>query len=165
MDTHPTRPANAHVRRGLAAVAALTVVVLGLVLVVAAASRSGATPGADEPVLGSPAFMAPEGEGWGTPHPRWIFNGGDPAGSVSRLHWKDWGDPAATGRGKTPLLRPGGGYYRRPGKIELRADHLGSCPDGTYAYTRLHFRIAHRPGGPLGHRWHGWTTASGNICG
>ena len=47
----------------------------------------------------------------------------------------------------------------------FRADHLGTCPDGTYGYTRLHFRIAHRPRGPLGHLWHGWTTPSGNICG
>jgi hypothetical protein len=47
----------------------------------------------------------------------------------------------------------------------FRADHLGSCPDATYGYTRLHFRIVHRPDGPLGHRWRGWTTASGDICG
>jgi hypothetical protein len=160
MDTPVTRPENAHLRRALAAVAVLTVVALSVVLVVTA-SRSQA---AGEPVLGSPAFMAPYGEGWGSPHPQVVFNGGDPAGSASRLRWKDWGRATAIARGKTPLLRPGGGYYGRPGKIMFRADHLGSCPDGTYGYTRLHFRVAHTPRGPLGHRWRGWTTASGNIC-
>ena len=160
MDTPVTRHENAHLRRGLAALAALTVVVLSVVLVITA-SRSQAV---GEPVLGSPAFMAPYGEGWGTPQPKSVFNGGDPGGSASKLRWKDWGEPAAIARGRTPLLRPGGGYYGRPGKILFRADHLGHCPDGTYGYTRLHFRIAHRPNGPLGHRWHGWTTTNGNIC-
>ena len=54
------------------------------------------------------------------------------------------------GRGVTWLLRPEGGYYARPGRIVLRAEGLGVCPDGTAAYTRLEFRVAHRPGGPVG---------------
>lgn len=164
MDTPVARHENAHLRRGLAALAVLTVLVLSVVLVITA-SRSQAAPAPSEPVLGSPAFMAPYGEGWGTPHPEAVFNGGDPGGSASKLRWKGWGEPVATARGRTPLLRPGGGYYGRPGKIMFRADHLGRCPDGTYGYTRLHFRIAHTPRGPLGHRWHGWTTTNGNICG
>ena len=164
MDTPVTRHENAHLRRGLAALAALTVVVLSVVLVITA-SRSQAAPTPSRPVLGSPAFMAPYGEGWGTPHPDAVFNGGDPAGSASKLRWRGWGEPAAIARGRTPLLRPEGGYYGRPGKIMFRADHLASCPDGTYGYTRLHFRISHTPNGPLGHRWRGWTTPSGNVCG
>ena len=75
MDTPVTRH-GAHLRRGLAALAVLTVLVLGVVLVVAASSRGGSGP--SEPVLGSPAFMAPYGEGWGTPHREMVFNGGDP---------------------------------------------------------------------------------------
>jgi len=163
MDTSVTRHENARLRHGLALVAALTVAALTVVLVVAVVA--GRSVAASTPVLGSPAFMAPYGEGWGTPHPRSVFNGGDPAGSAARLRWRHWGAETATARGKTPLLRPDGGYYGRPGRIVFRADHLGSCPDGTYGYTRLHYRVADRPGGPLGHRWHGWTTPSGNICG
>ena len=160
MDTPVTRHENAHVRRGLAALAVLTVLVLSR----GARDHGLEDQAAGEPVLGSAAFMAPYGEGWGTPHPEAVFNGGDPGGSASKLRWKDWGEPVAIARGRTPLLRPGGGYYGRPGRIMFRADHLGRCPDGTYGYTRLHFRIAHTPRGPLGHRWHGWTTKSGNIC-
>jgi len=164
MDTSLARHENPHLRRGLAVVAALTVVVLSVVLAVGALSGRAVAASAGEPVLGSPAYLAPYGEGWGTPHPESVFNGGDPTGSASRLHWRHWGEPTATARGTTPLLRPEGGYYGRPGAIMLRADHLGRCPDGTYGYTRLHLRVAHRPGGPLGKRWRGWTTASGDIC-
>jgi hypothetical protein len=165
MDTPVTRHENAHLRLGLAAVALLTVAVLGVVLVVAAVSaRSDAAAAASEPALGSPAYLAPYGHGWGAPHPHWVDNGGDPTGSASTLRWQGWGEPTATARGKTPLLRPGGGYYRRLGKLKFRADRLGTCPDGTYGYTRLHYRVAHRPDGPLGHRWRGWGSPSGDIC-
>lgn len=162
-----TRHENPPLRHVLATLAGLTVAVLSVVLVLAAASviSEAAPASSSELVLGSPAFMAPYGEGWGTSHPRKVFNGGDPSGSVSKLSWKHWGEPTAIGRGMVPLLRPGGGYYARPGKLMFRADDLGSCPDGTYSYTRLHFRIAHRPGGPLGHRWRGWASPSGDICG
>jgi hypothetical protein len=165
MDTRATRPENARLRAGLALVAALTAAVLIGVLVLSALSRADAAPSAGEPVLGSPAYLAPYGQGWGAPHPREVFNGGDPAGSADQLRWTHWGEPAARAHGRTPLLRPGGGYYRRPGRLMFRADHLGTCPDGTYGYTRLHVRVAHRPGGPLGPRWRGWTTPSGDICG
>ena len=92
-------------------------------------------------------------EGWGKAHPRHVFNGGDPSGEVAKLEWRHWGDATATGRGVTWLLRPEGGYYARPGRIVLRAEGLGACADGTAAYTRLEFRIAHRPGGPVGRHW------------
>jgi hypothetical protein len=118
---------------------------------------------AEEPALGSPGHLAPAAKGWGKPHPGYVFNGGDPSGEVAKLEWRHWGQPTATGRGVTWLLRPEGGYYNRPGRIVLRAEGLGSCPDGTAAYTRLEFRIAHRPGGPVGDRWHPWG-GDGNIC-
>ena len=40
---------------------------------------------------------------------------------------------------------------------------LGTCPDGTYAYTRLWFRVSRTPDGPIGKRWHRWA-GTGNIC-
>jgi hypothetical protein len=117
----------------------------------------------DEPVLGSPTLFAPTGKGWGKAHPHHVFNGGDPSGEVAKLEWRHWGAPTATGRGVVWLLRPEGGYYARPGRIVLRAEQLGICPDGTTAYTRLEFRAAHRPGGPIGRRWHPWA-GTGDIC-
>jgi hypothetical protein len=120
--------------------------------------------GADEPALGSPAHLAPAAQGWGKPHPGHVFNGGDPSGEVAKLSWRHWGAPTATGRGVTWLLRPEGGYYGRPGRIVLRAEGLGTCPDGTAAYTRLEFRVADRPGGPVGKRWHPWGGEGGDIC-
>src|SRR3954451_1096881 len=142
--------------RALLAVAPL-VVSLGL------AGASSATSATD-PVLGSPSFLAPYGEGWGTDHPHEIFNGGDPAGDAQRIHWRHWGEDRAVGRGLIPFCRPGGGYYARPGRIVLYADTLGSCPDGTYAYTRLYFRVAHRPGRPPGYHRHPWASDDGDIC-
>jgi hypothetical protein len=118
---------------------------------------------ASEPVLGSPAHLAPAAKGWGKVAPRRVFNGGDPSGEAAQLEWRHWGGPAATGRGVTWLLRPEGGYYARPGRIVLRAETLGSCPDGTAGYTRLEFRAADRPGGPVGKRWHPWA-GTGDIC-
>jgi hypothetical protein len=119
--------------------------------------------GADEPVLGSPGHLAPEAKGWGKAHPKHVFNGGDPSGEVAKLEWRHWGEATATGRGVTWLLRPEGGYYGRPGRIVLRAEALGACADGTAAYTRLEFRVAHRPGGPVGRHWRLWA-GDGDIC-
>jgi hypothetical protein len=116
-----------------------------------------------EPVLGSPGHLAPAAKGWGKAHPRYVFNGGDPSGEVAQLEWRHWGAATATGRGVTWLLRPEGGYFARPGRIVLRAEVMGACPDGTTAYTRLEFRVAHRPGGPVGKHWHLWA-GDGDIC-
>jgi hypothetical protein len=117
----------------------------------------------DEPALGSPNHLAPAARGWGKAHPGHIFNGGDPSGQVAKLTWRHWGAASAIGRGVTWLLRPEGGYYARPGRIVLRAETLGTCADGTTAYTRLEFRIAHRPGGPVGDRWRPWG-GDGDVC-
>jgi hypothetical protein len=141
-----------------AALAALAPLVLALIPVADAATA------ADQAALGSPAYLAPVAHGWGKAHPRHVFNGGDPSGDVSRIRWRHWGEPVAVGHGLVPLLRPEGGYYARRGRIVLRAEGLGTCPDGTTAYTRLEFRAAHRPGGPIGRYWHPWA-GTGDICG
>ena len=136
---------------GCALVAGVALLVLGT----ADAASTGV-------VLGKKHLLR-DGIGWGTAHPRLIFNGGDPSGQARRLVWHDWGAPVATARGLTSIYRPKGGYYRKPGAIELRASHLGRCtPHGPRAYTFLQARVAVRPGGRLGHwfAWGGWKS----IC-
>lgn len=93
--------------------------------------------------------------------PAQIFNGGDPSGSVSDIHWRSWGGPTAIGWGRNPIFKPGGGYYAHPVAIKLRAGPLGHCGKRR-AYTRLSFRVPKRPGGPLG-PWQLWSGA-GSIC-
>lgn len=122
-----------------------------------------AARGTEVPALGSPAHLAPAARGWGKAHPHHVFNGGDPSGEVAQLSWRHWGAATATGRGVTWLLRPEGGYYARPGRIVLRAEALGTCPDGTTAYTHLELRVAHRPGGQVGKHWRAWG-GDGDIC-
>jgi hypothetical protein len=109
----------------------------------------------DPPVLGKKGLV-PYGTGWGTAHPRMIFNGGAPAGSVSAIRWRHWGAATATGVGRQPIYRPGGGYYAKPVRAELRASRLGRCPGSSRrAYTRLITREQTRPGGPLDD-WSPW---------
>jgi len=96
------------------------------------------------------------GQGWGTAHPSLIFNGGDPSGRAWDLRWSGWGSPVAEAHGLTWIFRPDGGYFGKPGAIELRASVIGRCtPSGPRAYTRLEARVAARPGGPLG-KWFVW---------
>jgi hypothetical protein len=135
----------------------LVLTAAGILLPVAAAAAT------TEPVLGSPSHLAPAATGYGKAAPHHVFNGGDPSGEVAQLEWHHWGAATAKGRGVTWLLRPGGGYYARPGRIVLKAEALGTCPDGTAAYTRMEFRVAHHPGGPVGGRWRAWG-GTGDIC-
>ena len=103
------------------------------------------------------------GIGWGTAHPRMIFNGGDPGGRATQLKWRDWGAATAHARGLAAIPHPGGNYYAKPGVIELRASRIGRCAlHGPRAYTHLEVREAVRPGGPLTHwsAWGGWKS----IC-
>jgi WD40 repeat protein len=105
-------------------------------------------------VLGSMVF-APTGLGWGRVEPERIFNGGDPSGDVSAISWRDWGGPEAIGFGRTSIFKPTGGYYPRPGRIELRAHGVGRC-GLQRAYTKLSVRVPLRPGAGLG-RWGSWS--------
>jgi len=132
--------------------------VLAVALALALAAPAGAS---GKLVLGSRSF-APNGWGWGTAEPKALFNGGDPSGSVSSIRWRRWGGPTAIGFGRNPIFKPGGGYYRRPAKIELRAEDVGRC-DGRRAYRRLSVRVPSHPGGKLG-PWRLWAGAS-DLCG
>lgn len=122
-----------------------------LLLADVSASRDGA-----DVVLGTKNLFSPDGRGWGTAHPRLIYNGGDPNGRAWNLRWVGWGSAVALGRGLTWIFRPSGGYFTKPGLIELRAYRVSRCsPNGPRAYTRLHARESLRPGGPFG-RWFAW---------
>lgn len=138
----------------LAVVAALAIPTLG---------TRAAGSAANAPVVLGKKHVVQYGIGWGTAHPRTIFNGGDPGGRAWRLKWRSWGAPIADARGLASIPHPGGNYYAKPGLIELRASRIGRCtPRGPRAYTRLRVREAVRPGGPLTRwsRWGGWTS----IC-
>src|SRR5437773_9173514 len=54
-------------------------------------------------VLGSTKSFVPYGFGWGTVAPRTLYNGGDPSGRVSKIHWQAWGRSVALGSGLTSL--------------------------------------------------------------
>ena len=143
-------------RRSLTAAVAL---VSGLLASVASAGGTG-SPAL---VLGGPRHTLLNGIGWGTAHPPVIYNGGDPSGRAFDLKWRDWGSPVAEAHGLTWLFMPRGGYYRKPGAIELRAFRIRRCATtGPRAYTRLQVRVADRPGGPIVGTWGPW--ASGGIC-
>jgi hypothetical protein len=117
---------------------------------------------ASEPVLGSPDYVQPYGEGFGTYKPTKVFNGGSPGGLVSDINWRGWGKPVARGRGLANIYRPQGNYYP-PVRIPLRAKKLGTCPDHPErAYTILLIREPNWPGGPLG-PWLKWS-GSRDLC-
>jgi hypothetical protein len=113
-------------------------------------------------VLGSSRF-APYGSGWGTVVPRKIYNGGDPSGLVTKIHWRHWGHRVARGHGRNAIFKPHGGYYRHPARIKLKAHKLGHCPHSRHlAYKKLSVKIPKKPGGPYGH-WRSWS-GSKSIC-
>jgi hypothetical protein len=146
-----------HDRMGISARLCL-LTVLGVVVVAPVSSASSPTI-----VLGSRAFAGSEGRGWGTPHPSEIFNGGDPSGLVTHIHWSSWGGPTATGRGKNAIFEPQGGYYPQLVTIQLRATDRGRCSSASgLAYRKLEVREPSRPGGPDG-KWMSWS-GSKTLC-
>ncbi len=109
---------------------------------------------AQQVILGSRAFEL-NGQGWGTPEPSEIFNGGDPSGLLDAITWHGWGGPTAIGTGLNAIFKPSGGYYAKRVKVELRVGGLGNC--GIFpAYTSLEVRAPSRPRGPLG-PWFSWS--------
>ena len=130
---------------------------IAVTVVLATPPATHATLTADKPqvVLGKKHLLR-YGVGWGTARPPVIFNGGVPNGKAWKLRWTGWRTTAALAHGLTWIYRPQGGYYARPGAIELRAYRIGRCTArGPLAYTRLQVREAAKPGGPLG-RWEPW---------
>lgn len=109
-------------------------------------------------LLGSPSFRAGYyATGWGEVAPPIVSNGGAAAsGTISGVHWSNWGDRVATGHAHHPIYRPHGGYFARPVQIQLRASRIRRCePGGPLVYTRFVVREPDRPGGPVG-KWFPW---------
>lgn len=88
--------------------------------------RIAVTTAAPVPLLG--LSWAPSQEGYGTPQPSTIFNGGDPSGLVTKVQWTGWGTARATGTGTgwSTLNAPdtAGGHYA---KATVIAFNLGTC--------------------------------------
>jgi len=122
----------------------------------AAIALAGTAAGSQTRVVLGKKHLLTYGVGWGTVHPRLIFNGGDPSGKAWHLTWSSWGATSASARGLTWISKPRGGYYSKPGAIQLRASRIGRCTaHGPRAYTHLQARVAARPGGRLG-KWFAW---------
>ena len=129
----------------------------------AAIAWGGTAAGAETGVVLGKKHLLTYGVGWGSVHPRLIFNGGDPSGKAWHLTWRSWGAASTFARGLTWISRPKGGYYSKPGAIQLRASRISRCTaHGPRAYTHLQARVAVRPGGRLSKwfAWGGWK----NIC-
>ncbi|MEV4318077.1 hypothetical protein [Actinocrispum sp. NPDC049592] len=78
-----------------------------------------------EPLLGT---VWSEGqEGYGTAHPKTIYNGGDPTGWVTDVHWQSWGDPVAIGTGMASDARNTVVADAPQRKATVRAFNLGVC--------------------------------------
>jgi hypothetical protein len=132
------------------------------VIVGAAAANPGAVAGAEASIVLGKKHLLSYGIGWGTAHPRVIYNGGDPTGKAWHLTWRNWGAAVAYARGLTWIEPHRRGYHGK-GAIELRASRIGRCtPQGPRAYTYLQARVVVRPGGRLSQwfAWSGWKS----IC-
>jgi hypothetical protein len=115
-------------------------------------------------VLGKKGLFKPGGSGWGTAHPKRIFNGGDPSGLVVTIKWTGWGKKTATGHGLGYAFKPSGGYYAKPVKTILKASHLGHCgSSGPRAYTTLWVKQQKKPGSSHYTKWFRWAGLK-NIC-
>jgi hypothetical protein len=121
------------------------------------------TAAAKRPVVLGAAAYALNGIGWGAAEPKAFSNGGDLSGYVGEITWRNWGAPTAVGVGRVSIFKlHGGGYYRHPVVIHLRAQGLGHCGLDP-AYTRLSVRAPDRPGGPL-QPWSSWGGTL-SLCG
>lgn len=92
-------------------------------------------PKAPTPTLGK--VWAGSQEGYGSVRPSTIFNGGDPTGLVTDVHWKSWGGPTAeaTGTGIDDSHSVDVASAPQAPAIVVAFD-LGTC-DGTLMYRAI----------------------------
>jgi hypothetical protein len=89
---------------------------------------------ADEvPLLG--VEWGPNQKGYGQPRPTTIFNGGDPTGLVTHIHWLSWGAQTAVGEG-TGWYTPGTVANGHKAAARVVAFSLGTC-NGYRTYTAI----------------------------
>jgi hypothetical protein len=115
---------------------------LALLVVLIAASAivpavgAGADHGHRQRVVLGNSF-GPNQDGYGEPHPRRIYGGGDPTGLVIHIHWKHWGSKRATGWGRGFFVWPGLAVAEGvPARARVVAFHLGTC-EGHASYNAL----------------------------
>jgi hypothetical protein len=87
------------------------------------------------PILAGP--WAPNQKGYGHARPGTVFNGGDPTGLVTHIHWSSWGGAKAIGTGTSDYVGPNQSVAmgtEEPARIV--AFHLGSC-HGRRAYDAV----------------------------
>ncbi|HKN54590.1 MAG TPA: hypothetical protein VJX66_18970 [Amycolatopsis sp.] len=91
----------------------------------ATASARPSKPGGPDPVLGT--VWGPGQQGYGTARPATIFNGGDPTGLVTGVHWQSWGGPVAIGTGMSSDARNTDVANAQQRKATIQAFNLGVC--------------------------------------
>jgi hypothetical protein len=98
-------------------------------------ASSSSTPKNKVPVLGHPTFRT---RGFGRPHPREIYFGGDALSVIEKIHWHSWGPPRAVGDGTAWYLphsaKSVSEGHTEPAKVV--AFDLGAC-HGKLAYRKL----------------------------
>jgi hypothetical protein len=78
------------------------------------------------PILAGP--WIPGQKGYGHTKPATIFNGGDPTGLVSHIHWESWGGTQAVGSGIAEYMAPGQSVADGSQEIaRVVLFHLGTC--------------------------------------
>ncbi len=97
-----------------------------------------------QPTLGK--VWAPSQEGYGTQRPSTIFNGGDPTGLVTDVHWRSWGSPQAIGDGTSIDDSHSPSVAEAPqAKATVVAFDLGPC-EGKLMYRAITWYFPERGG-------------------
>jgi hypothetical protein len=103
-------------------------------------ARSEITPRACAASPSRPVLAGPWGrdqQGYGQVAPTTIFNGGDPTGLVTHIHWFSWGDPTATGTGMAEWVGPNQIVAQgTAAPATVVVFHLGTC-HGRSAYDAI----------------------------
>ena len=94
------------------------------------------------PTLGS--NLGVPTHGFGQVKPKTVSLGGDPTGTVTKLHWKSWGAAVALGTGRG-FYDPAGLPTAEsvPATVTLTASSLGTCK-GHRAYKRFSFTFLYK---------------------
>ena len=101
-----------------------------------ASPQSSPAPAA-VPVLGRPAGIFAQGQGFGQVKPAKIFNGGDPTGLVTGVVWNSWGGPRAIASGTSDYVGSGQSVASGTQKpVTVVAFKLGTC-HGTLMYKAV----------------------------
>jgi hypothetical protein len=118
--------------------------------------QSSPTPAA-VPVLGRPAGIFAQGQGFGQVKPVKIFNGGDPTGLVTGVVWSSWGGPRATASGTSDYVGNGQSVASGTQKpVTVVAFKLGTC-HGTLMYKAVEWYFPGEGGAFNPHQYE-------NIC-